>query len=61
EIISAVKFTVVPKGDNSSKIKILSEGFKIDEDDELQESGQERIFEYEVQLEYRDPTKDYEE
>ncbi|CAF1287843.1 unnamed protein product [Didymodactylos carnosus] len=60
EIISAVKFTVVPKGDNSSKIKILSEGFKIDEDDELQESGQERIFEYEVQLEYRDPTKDYE-
>ncbi|CAF1547113.1 unnamed protein product, partial [Didymodactylos carnosus] len=58
EIISDVKTVITPKGYNSSKIKIIPEGFKIDEDDPLQENGQERIYEYEVLFEYRDPNKD---
>jgi hypothetical protein len=60
EIISSAKFEVLPKGDNQQSndlIKSIDQGLQI-QFDQLQ-SNSEQIFNYEIQLEYRNNQPQY--
>jgi len=53
EVITAAKFVVSPKGDNAHVMKSVSDGLHIHEDEDLPPNNQERVFEYDIHLDYR--------
>jgi hypothetical protein len=57
EIISSAKFTIIPSGDNQQLIQSVDQGLQI-HFDQLQ-PNEEQIFNYEIQLEYKNNQTQY--